>query len=252
MAIPEIRERHKRVQKEKTPLPRREVSFPPEKERLLADLLNEYLELQAQQSRSVRGLRNATRRLQVDKIEELAKPVSQEKKTLTELKNKTYSFSNDKVAAMFQVLTRSGLKLPECKRPLEANMTNEPNYCPYHRILGHKIEDCWVLKDLLEKKRDEGSLTLASEAYLDGKRATPSIDKGKEKMIPRALLIKEASSKFEEGDLVLMSCRPVSTQSIDGKSVPKWEGGTVHSQTIAGKKCLPACRLLWRKVHASY
>lgn len=41
---------------------------------------------------------------------------------------------------MFQVLTRSGLKLPECKRPLEANMTNEPNYCPYHRILGHKIE----------------------------------------------------------------------------------------------------------------
>ncbi|XP_078153652.1 uncharacterized protein LOC144548805 [Carex rostrata] len=44
MAIPEIREMHKRVEKEKTPLPRREVSFPPEKERLLADLLNEYLE----------------------------------------------------------------------------------------------------------------------------------------------------------------------------------------------------------------
>jgi hypothetical protein len=29
--------------------------------------------------------------------------------------------------------------------------SDNPNFCPYHRILGHPIEDCWVFKDRVER-----------------------------------------------------------------------------------------------------
>lgn len=42
-------------------------------------------------------------------------------------------------------------KLEDSKRPADMKHSDNPNFCPYHRILGHPIEDCWVFKDWVER-----------------------------------------------------------------------------------------------------
>jgi hypothetical protein len=56
-----------------------------------------------------------------------------------------------KVAQIFRGALKNGLALPASKRPEDADKSDEPNFCPYHRVLGHSIEDCWVFKDWIEK-----------------------------------------------------------------------------------------------------
>ena len=43
------------------------------------------------------------------------------------------------------------ISLPEPKRrPAEVNKTNDPKYCPYHRIISHPKKDCHVFKDIIK------------------------------------------------------------------------------------------------------
>ena len=71
--------------------------------------------------------------------------------SLKQKKSKPYSFRKDKVAQIFRGALKNGLTLPASKRPEDADKSDEPNFCPYHRIIGHSIEDCWVFKDWIEK-----------------------------------------------------------------------------------------------------
>ncbi|PKU62331.1 hypothetical protein MA16_Dca028551 [Dendrobium catenatum] len=65
--------------------------------------------------------------------------------------NKEYSFKRESVAKLFRQALKARLELPECKRPEESKHSGDPNYCPYHRVVSHPIEDCYVFKDWLEK-----------------------------------------------------------------------------------------------------
>jgi hypothetical protein len=85
---------------------------------------------------------------------------SQAFKTLKQKKTKPYSFRRDKVAQIFRGALKNGLALPASKRPEDANKSDEPNFCPYHRVLGHAIEDYWVFKDWVEKAYKNGEITL--------------------------------------------------------------------------------------------
>jgi hypothetical protein len=67
---------------------------------------------------------------------------SQGFETLKQKKANPYSFRRDKIAQIFRGALKNGLALPASKRPEDANKSDEPNFCPYHRILGHAIEDC--------------------------------------------------------------------------------------------------------------
>lgn len=58
--------------------------------------------------------------------------------------NKEYSFKRESVAKFFRQALKMGLELPECKRPEESKHTGDPNYCPYHRVVSHPIEDCSI------------------------------------------------------------------------------------------------------------
>jgi Retrotransposon gag protein len=80
--------------------------------------------------------------------------------TLKQKKTKPYSFRKDKVAQTFRGALKNGLALPASKRPEDTNKSDEPNFCPYHRVLGHSIEDCWVFKDWVEKTYKNGEITL--------------------------------------------------------------------------------------------
>ncbi|KAH7691876.1 Retrotransposon gag domain-containing protein [Dioscorea alata] len=57
--------------------------------------------------------------------------------------SKKYSFRRDKVMKIFKDALKVGLQLAESKRPEEADKKDHPNFCPYHRILGHSIENCY-------------------------------------------------------------------------------------------------------------
>ncbi|KAH7689408.1 Retrotransposon gag domain-containing protein [Dioscorea alata] len=81
--------------------------------------------------------------------------------SLKDRMNKKYSFRRDKVHKIFKDAVREGLQLPECKRPEEQSKKDHPNYCPYHRVLGHTIEDCYVFKDWVERQYQEGKITLS-------------------------------------------------------------------------------------------
>ncbi|KAL0918906.1 hypothetical protein M5K25_010953 [Dendrobium thyrsiflorum] len=81
--------------------------------------------------------------------------------SLKDKMNKEYSFKRESVAKLFRQAVKAGLELPECKRPEESKQTGDPNYCPYHRVVSHPIEDCYIFKDWLERKYRKGELTLS-------------------------------------------------------------------------------------------
>jgi len=65
--------------------------------------------------------------------------------------NKQYSFKDEHVALLFKLLNKSNrLKLPRARRPEEVGKTDNPNYCLYHRMLGHPTKSCYVFKDILQ------------------------------------------------------------------------------------------------------
>ena len=87
------------------------------------------------------------------------------RQSFQELLKKEYAFRRDLVKGMFeQLMEHKVLNLPEPRRPEHVNMTNNPLYCPYHRYVGHVIEDCISFKEWLQKAIDEKRVNLVSEA----------------------------------------------------------------------------------------
>ncbi|XP_020591231.1 uncharacterized protein LOC110032059 [Phalaenopsis equestris] len=62
--------------------------------------------------------------------------------------NKMYPFKNEAVKQIFQnLIKKHEFKLPEPKKPDEVDEKYHPMYCPYHRLIGHTIKDCFTFKD---------------------------------------------------------------------------------------------------------
>jgi hypothetical protein len=87
--------------------------------------------------------------------------------TLKVRKNKPYSFLKSKTARIFEQAMKSGLTLPIYKRPADIDKANEGEFCPYHRVLGNTIEDCWVFKDLIEEGYKDGTIRLSKSLQQD-------------------------------------------------------------------------------------
>lgn len=77
---------------------------------------------------------------------------TKERCPLSERINQVYSFECDKVKKIFDDAMKNELQLPESKHPSEASKTDDPNYCLYHQIVSHTIEDCYVFKDWVDKQ----------------------------------------------------------------------------------------------------
>ena len=86
-------------------------------------------------------------------------PSALRRPSLSERQNQKYSFPVEEVEDLFVGLRELNfIELPKPKRPEEASMFNEPNFCHYHRILGHTLKDCFVVKNLIQKLIDEGTI----------------------------------------------------------------------------------------------
>ncbi|XP_020597312.1 uncharacterized protein LOC110037077 [Phalaenopsis equestris] len=78
--------------------------------------------------------------------------------------NRIYSFKDEAVSKMFRSLMKKPeFKLPEPRKPEDADKKDQPNYCPYHRLIGHTIEGCFSFKDWLERNLKEGNITIPKE-----------------------------------------------------------------------------------------
>jgi len=65
--------------------------------------------------------------------------------------NGKYSFTDEHVDSLFKLLNKSNkLKLPEVRRPEKVDKTDNPNYCLYHRMLGHPLKSCYIFKNILQ------------------------------------------------------------------------------------------------------
>ncbi|KAL0928496.1 hypothetical protein M5K25_000380 [Dendrobium thyrsiflorum] len=98
-----------------------------------------------------------------DKEKAIKKP---DPRGLAEKINQQYSFRRDAIKKIFKSLIQDdNFQLPKPKRPADVDKSNEPNYCPYHRMLGHVLEDCYVFKDWVESEYKSGRMSLPN-AYL--------------------------------------------------------------------------------------
>ena len=75
--------------------------------------------------------------------------------------NKLYFFKDERVVSLFKLLQKSNrLNLPEIRRPKEAEKTDDPIYCLYHRMLGYLTKNCYIFKDVLQALIDAEVLKL--------------------------------------------------------------------------------------------
>ena len=80
---------------------------------------------------------------------------------VAEKMSRPYSFAKEHTRKLFgECLQQQLITLPTSRRPAEADKVGEPNYCPYHRVLGHCIEDCFVFKDAAEQLIQAGVVNM--------------------------------------------------------------------------------------------
>ena len=91
---------------------------------------------------------------------------SQEKKktSLKERQERKYPFADSDVSRMFDELLEANLiELLEMKCLDEANQVNDPNYCKYHRLIGHPVEKYFVFKDKIMELQKRGEIAFDEE-----------------------------------------------------------------------------------------
>ncbi|MQL72607.1 hypothetical protein Taro_004923 [Colocasia esculenta] len=72
-----------------------------------------------------------------------------------------YSFKKEHTKRLFDLcLDNQLISLPEPKKPADVSKINQPNYCPYHRMVGHPIENCYVFKNEVQKMIQEGLISM--------------------------------------------------------------------------------------------
>ncbi|XP_070032500.1 uncharacterized protein [Nicotiana tomentosiformis] len=86
------------------------------------------------------------------------------KLTMKEMQAKEYPFLDSDVPTIFEELLELKLiEFPEIKHPDEAGMTNDPNYCKYHWLIGHPIKKCFIFKEKIMDLAAEGKILLGDE-----------------------------------------------------------------------------------------
>ena len=59
-----------------------------------------------------------------------------------------------------QLLQLKLIELPECKWPEDMGKVDDPNYCKYHRIIGHPIQKNFIFKEQIMKIAKENKIDL--------------------------------------------------------------------------------------------
>ncbi|KAL0923583.1 hypothetical protein M5K25_007644 [Dendrobium thyrsiflorum] len=156
--------------------------------------------------------------------------------SLKERMNKEYSFKRESVAKLFRQALKAGLELPECKRPEESKHTGDPNYCPYHRVISHPIEDCYIFKDWLERKYQKGELTLSDNVLAHPrKESTRVVTSSSIPPIEEERTEKKQTQK-EQWAIAISKKTTKMLKQLEGVPCVKWKSPT---EPVLDLKALP-------------
>ena len=76
--------------------------------------------------------------------------------------------------SLFETLYQAKkFRLPEPRNQEDVDKVDDPQYCAYHRGLGHPTKSCWTLKDKLQTFVDAGFLKLKIEQDTAAANMTP-------------------------------------------------------------------------------
>src|SRR3954467_2517767 len=90
-----------------------------------------------------------------------------------------YSFKEGLVESLFETLYQAKkLRPPEPRNQEDVDKVDDPQYCAYHRGLGHPTKSCWTLKDKLQTLVDAGFLKLKTEQDTAMANMTPFMQSG--------------------------------------------------------------------------
>ena len=133
--------------------------------------------------------------------------------------NKQYSFKEEHVDSLFKLLNKSNrLKLPEIRRPDEVGKTDNPNYCMYHRMLGHSTKSCYVFKDILQALIDAEVLKLRPEQKKVTANVTSALQFGRQPPTPAGV------TPIPRGELRVVNTDPHQQQEKGLVPVPTSQG----------------------------
>ncbi|KAL0911129.1 hypothetical protein M5K25_019245 [Dendrobium thyrsiflorum] len=145
--------------------------------------------------------------------------------SLKDKMNKEYSFKRESVAKLFRQALKAGMELPECKRPEESKHSGDPNYCPYHRVISHPIEDCYVFKDWLERKYKKGEFTLSDNVLIHPRKESTRVVTSSFVPPPKEA-IKEKSIQGEQWETVVSKKTIKMLKQLGGVPGVKWKSPT--------------------------
>ena len=173
-----------------------------------------------------------------------AKPMPSQEKgkksvSLKERQEKTYPFSDLDLVTMLEDLLKAKLiVLPDMKRPDEANQVANPNYCKYHRLIGHPIEKCFVLKDkimdLYKKGLIEFDEEVASSNMVEINKAPATSKFGSLGPIETPYSLQPTNSKE-----AINFAGGIKLQGLQEKHIDRDEGYTLITCRRGRKKSLP-------------
>ncbi|XXG82541.1 hypothetical protein AAC387_Pa10g0463 [Persea americana] len=72
---------------------------------------------------------------------------------------KKYLFDEDVKEIFGALLTNEKLTLPDPKRPGDVGKTNDPRYRPYHQMVSHPLNQCFVVKEKINEMWKNGVIT---------------------------------------------------------------------------------------------
>ena len=97
--------------------------------------------------------------------------------TFKEREQKVYPFPDEDVPNILeQLLQLKLIELPECRRPEDMGKVDDPNYCKYHRIIGHPIQKCFVFKEQIMKLAKENKIDLNFDEVVGSNHVTVACD----------------------------------------------------------------------------
>ena len=97
--------------------------------------------------------------------------------TFKEREQKVYPFPDEDVLNILeQLLQLKLIKLLECRRPGDMGKVNDPNYCKYHRIIGHPIQKCFIFKEQIRKLAKENKIDLDFNEIVESNHVTITCD----------------------------------------------------------------------------
>ncbi|KAL0916971.1 hypothetical protein M5K25_014527 [Dendrobium thyrsiflorum] len=100
---------------------------------------------------------------------------------------KTYPFKREALKRIFKnLLKKPDFKLPAPRRPEEVGKSDQPNYCLYHQMLGHQLEDCVTFKEWLDRNMKLGAVVIPKEYLVDPGQGSAKCVTG-EHIVPTSL-----------------------------------------------------------------